>query len=94
MPWAASELSGSYAWGYNKDIKAVRVKPGILDSEAYGITTTASDLSSFVKANMGMLPLDSTLQTALNNTRKSYFSVGKMTQDEPHRVLWRLQLLR
>ena len=38
-------------------------------------------LITFVKANMGMLPLDSMLQSALNNTRKSYFSVGQMTQD-------------
>lgn len=71
----------SYSWGYNKDMKAVRVNPGMLDSEAYGIKTTASDLSVFVKANMGMLPLDSTLQTALKNTRNGYFQVGKMTQD-------------
>lgn len=71
----------SYAWGYNKDKKPVRVNQGMLDSEAYGIKTTASDLSTFVRANMGMLPLDNTLQAALNNTRKSYFSVGQMTQD-------------
>ncbi len=55
----------SYAWGYNKDKKPVRVNPGMLDSEAYGIKTTASDLSTFLKANMGMLPLDSMLQAAL-----------------------------
>ena len=71
----------SYSWGYNKDKKAVRVNPGMLDNETYGIKTTASDLSIFMKANMGMLPLDSTLQIALNNTRKGYFQVGKMTQD-------------
>ena len=53
----------------------------MLDSETYGIKTTATDLITFVKANMGMLPLDSMLQSALNNTRKSYFSVGQMTQD-------------
>ena len=76
-----TQKMSNYAWGYNKDKKPVRVNPGMLDSEAYGIKTTASDLSTFVKANMGILSLDSTLQAALNNTRKSYFSVGKMTQD-------------
>jgi len=76
-----TQKMSNYAWGYNKDKKPVRVNPGMLDSEAYGIKTTASDLSTFVKANMGILPLDSTLQAAFNNTRKSYFSVGKMTQD-------------
>lgn len=79
-----AQKMSDYAWGYNKDNEAVRVNPGVLDSEAYGIKTTASDLSTFVKANMGMLSLDSALQTALDNTRKSYFSVGKMTQD----IIW------
>ncbi len=76
-----TQKMSNYAWGYNKDKKPVRVNPSMLDSEAYGIKTTASDLSTFVKANMGILPLDSTLKAAFNNTRKSYFSVGKMTQD-------------
>lgn len=75
-----AQKMSSYAWGYNKDKKPVRVNPGMLDSEAYGIKTTASDLSTFLKANMGMLPLDSMLQAGLNNTRKRYFSVGQMTQ--------------
>lgn len=75
-----AQKMSSYAWGYNKDKKPVRVNPGMLDSEAYGIKTTASDLSTFLKANMGMLALDSMLQAALNNTRRRYFSVGQMTQ--------------
>lgn len=76
----AKKLS-SYAWGYTKDNKPVRVNPGVLDDEAYGIKSTASDLLIFLKANMGMLPLDGRLQTALINTRKRYFDVGKMAQD-------------
>lgn len=69
-----------YAWGYTKDLRPVRVNPGLLDSEAYGIKTTAADLATFLKANMGMLPLDGTLQTALRNTRIGYFGIGEMTQ--------------
>ena len=76
-----AQKMGHYAWGYNKDRQAVRVNPGMLDSEAYGIKTTAADLGTFLKANMGMLPLDHALQTALNHTRTRYFSVGQMTQD-------------
>jgi len=76
----AQELK-NYSWGYAKDMKAVRVNPGMLDSEAYGIKTTASDLGIFVKANMGMLPLNSNLQAALSNTRRGYFQAGKVTQD-------------
>jgi len=62
-------------------MNAVRVNPGMLDSEAYGVKTTASDLSNFLKANMGMVPVNRTLQAALNNTRRPYFAVGRMTQD-------------
>lgn len=71
----------SYAWGYTRDKKPVRVNPGLLDFEAYGIKTTATDLATFLKANMGMLSLDKKLQEALRNTRKGYFKVGEMTQD-------------
>lgn len=76
-----ADKMASYAWGYTKDGQAVRVNPGLLDREAYGIKTTASDLALFLRVNMGMLPLDHTLQTALYNTRKGYFHVGQMTQD-------------
>lgn len=72
---------GRYAWGYNAKNQAVRVNPGLLDSEAYGIKTTAKDLATFVKANMGMLPVERTLQTALSHTHKPYFSTGQMTQN-------------
>lgn len=70
-----------YAWGYNAKNQAVRVNSGLLDSEAYGIKTTAKDLATFVKANMGMLPVERTLQTALSHTHKPYFSTGQMTQN-------------
>ena len=76
-----AQKMSSYAWGYNNDKKPVRVNPGMLDSEAYGIKTTATDLITFVKANMGMLPWIACCNRLLNNTRKSYFSVGQMTQD-------------
>ncbi|SEB24793.1 beta-lactamase class C [Variovorax sp. YR216] len=75
------EKMSSYAFGYTKDKAPVRVNPGMLSNEAYGVKTTARDLTRFLKANMGMLQLGSPLQTALDNTRKGYFKVGDMTQD-------------
>lgn len=76
-----SEKMSNYAVGYTKDKVPVRVNPGMLSNEAYGVKTTAQDLTRFLKANMGLLQLGSTLQTALDNTRKGYFKVGDMTQD-------------
>ena len=70
-----------YAFGYNKQDAPVRVNSGMLSDEAYGLKTTAHDLTRFLMVNMRMLRLPAQLQTALDNTRKGYFKVGEMTQD-------------
>lgn len=75
------ERLSSYAFGYTRDKVPVRVNPGLLANEAYGVKTTAHDLVRFLRANMGMLQVDGTLQAALHNTRRGYFRVGEMTQD-------------
>jgi CubicO group peptidase (beta-lactamase class C family) len=71
----------NYAQGYTTNDTPVRMAPGVLASEAYGIRTTAGDLLRFVEANMGMLDLDETLKHAISNTHTGYFRVGPMTQD-------------
>lgn len=71
---------GKYAYGYSKDNKPIRVNPGVLDSEAYGVKTTASDMIQFVEANMNGTELDETLQRAIAGTHTGYFKVGDMTQ--------------
>jgi len=81
-----AERMDRYAWGYNQQNKAVRVNPGVLDSETYGIKTTVPDLLTFLKANMGVDHIDSRLDIALKSTRKSYFIVGKMKQG----LIWEL----
>lgn len=68
-----------YAYGY-KDDKPTRVSPGVLDSEAYGVKTTAADMVRFVEANMNGAGLDDTLQRAIAGTHTGYFKVGDMTQ--------------
>jgi beta-lactamase class C len=69
-----------YAQGYNKDGKPVRVTPGALDSEAYGVKTSASDLLAYVGANMKPASLEKPLQQAIALTHSAYYSVGDMTQ--------------
>jgi beta-lactamase class C len=69
-----------YAQGYSKDDKPVRVGPGALDSEAYGVKTSASDLIGFVEANMRPGTLEKPLQQAIALTHTGYYSVGDMTQ--------------
>ena len=71
---------GLYAQGYNKDDKPVRVGPGALDSEAYGVKTSASDLIRYVEANMKPAGLEKPLQQAIATTHTGYYTVGQMTQ--------------
>lgn len=76
-----SNKMADYAQGYDKQDMPVRVNPGVLADEAYGVKTSAKDLLQFVEANMQMHPLAKPLQTALDETHTGYFDVGMMTQD-------------
>jgi beta-lactamase class C len=71
---------GDYAYGYAKDGKPVRVTPGVLDAQAYGVKTTAADMIRFVEANMDSTGLDDTLQRAIAGTHTGYFKVGELVQ--------------
>jgi beta-lactamase class C len=60
-----------YAWGYN-DGKPVRVHPGPLDEEPYGIKTTAADMIRFVQANIDPNGLETPLRRAIDATHVGY----------------------
>lgn len=72
---------GHYAMGEDKQGEPIRVTPGVLDDEAYGIKTTAGDLARLVQANLGLLEIDDDLQRAIDATRHGHVQVGEMTQD-------------
>jgi beta-lactamase class C len=74
------DQAGRYAYGYSKDDKPIRATPGVLDSEAYGVKTTAADMIRFVEANMNGASLDETLRRAIAATHTGYYKVGDMTQ--------------
>ena len=78
-----SEMS-NYAQGYTKADVPIRMAPGALASEAYGIRTTAADMVRFVEANMGMIPLDGDLRRAIVDTHTGHDRIGPMTQD----IVW------
>ncbi|POA43756.1 class C beta-lactamase [Pseudomonas sp. MPR-ANC1] len=69
-----------YAKGYDKQDQPVRVSPGALDSEAYGIKTSAADMLRYVEANLKPARLQQPLQNAVAATHTGYYSVGDMTQ--------------
>lgn len=70
-----------YAYGYTKKDEAVRVNPGPMDAEAYGVKSTAADMIRYVDANLQLLKLDKNLMRAIANTQTAYFKIGGMTQD-------------
>jgi beta-lactamase class C len=75
-----------YAQGYTSEDKPIRVSPGVLGSEAYGIKSCASDMIRFLIANMQPAPPDSgekeeKLHRAITDTHTGYFTAGEMTQD-------------
>lgn len=70
-----------YAWGYGKDGQPVRVNPGMLADEAYGVKSSSQDLLRFVEANLGAIELAPPLREALAQTQRGYFRRGAMTQD-------------
>jgi beta-lactamase class C len=70
----------SYAYGYSKDNQPLRVSPGMLDAEAYGVKTNAKDMLHFVQANISPAGLNPDLQRAIDITHAGYYRVGEMTQ--------------
>lgn len=70
----------SYAWGYTKGDRPIRVKPGVFEAEAYGLKSSAADMIRFVEANIRPETLDTPLRRAVEATHVGYFRVGEMVQ--------------
>ncbi len=70
-----------YAQGYNRQGAPVRVNPGVLAAEAYGVKSSARDMLRYVEAGMDMDVLDKDIRRALADTHVGYYQVGGMTQD-------------
>ncbi len=73
------QAMADYAWGYAKD-QAVRVRPDLFDSEAYGVKASAADMIRYVQLQIDPSRLAPPLQRAVLATQKGYFQVGPMTQ--------------
>lgn len=70
----------NYAQGYNKEDKPVRVNPGPLDAESYGIKSNARDLIRYLDANLQQLKVAQPWQDALAATHVGYYRVKTFTQ--------------
>jgi CubicO group peptidase (beta-lactamase class C family) len=70
-----------YAQGYSKDDAPIRLNPGALASEAYGVRSNASDLVRFLDVNMQSVAVDQRLQRAIACTHTGHYVVGPFIQD-------------
>ncbi|NHB94581.1 class C beta-lactamase [Photorhabdus cinerea] len=71
----------NYALGYSKENKPIRINPGVLDEEAYGLKASAQEMIGFVDANIDPSHVgDSKLTQAIRATHTGYYRVGEMTQ--------------
>ncbi|EIJ2379061.1 beta-lactamase [Vibrio alginolyticus] len=70
----------NYAFGYSSEGKPVKVNPGILDAQAYGIKSTSLDMLQYIEANMGQAQLNTDIENALERTHTKYFDTDTFTQ--------------
>lgn len=70
-----------YAQGYTQRGRPIRMTHAELSAEAYGLTSTATDMLAFLQANMGLRHVPATLRQAFATTHTAYFRAGPLTQD-------------
>ncbi|ADO49227.1 Beta-lactamase [[Enterobacter] lignolyticus SCF1] len=77
-----AEAEKDYAWGYRNG-QPVRVSPGMLDAEAYGVKTTVKDMAAFMQANIdpeALAAKEAGLAKAIAIAQTGYYKIGDMYQ--------------
>ncbi|MBB3999586.1 class C beta-lactamase [Aureimonas pseudogalii] len=77
-----AEAADRYAFGYTKDAnRPVRVNPGVLDAEAYGVKSSVEDMTRFLAAHLGTVEVPDEISAALARTRTGVFETQPFVQD-------------
>jgi beta-lactamase class C len=72
----------TYAWGYDrKTDKPIRMAPGVLDAEAYGVKSSARDMLTLLDAELGTRKISPDLTAAIGRTREGQFRTADFVQD-------------
>lgn len=75
------EKMAGYAEGHNSQHQPVRLDMGLLGQEAYGVRSSAADLTRYLAAQMQMVKVGVDLERALQQTRHGYFETDYYVQD-------------
>ncbi len=71
-----------YAFGYDRKTNApIRVNPGVLDAEAYGVKSTARDMLRLLDLELGHIESSLELSAALARTRQGQTKTPYYVQD-------------
>ncbi|MDM9628176.1 class C beta-lactamase [Rhizobium sp. S152] len=71
-----------YAFGYDrKTDKPIRVTPGVLDAEAYGIKSSARDMLTLLDVELGRGKASDEIRAAVRRTQEGQFRTEKFVQD-------------
>lgn len=70
-----------YAHGHNRQNEPVRMHLGPLGEEAYGVKSSAADLTRYLAIQMQLVKVSPELERALAQTRKGYFKTEYYVQD-------------
>jgi beta-lactamase class C len=71
-----------YAFGYDRQTdQPIRVAPGVLDAEAYGIKSTAGDMLKLLDVELGLGKVHPQLAAAVRRTQEGQLRAARFTQD-------------
>lgn len=71
-----------YAWGYDQRTNApIRLTPGVLADEAYGVKSSARDMLKVLDVEMGQGTASEELRKAVRRTHEGQYKTAFFTQD-------------
>ena len=70
----------NYAWGHDKAGKPARAGAAPFAAAAWGVKSSASDMLSYIEANIRPDKLEPSIRRAIEGTHVGYFRVGGMVQ--------------
>ncbi|WFS03453.1 class C beta-lactamase [Rhizobium tumorigenes] len=71
-----------YAFGYDRKTNApIRVNPGVLDSEAYGVKSSVRDMLTVLDVELGQGNAPEDLRKAVKRTQEGHYKTAFFTQD-------------